>query len=109
MTNYKQLCAKILAYYEGQGEYDFSHLGAIGKDNAAFDAWQELRAELKAALAETKRKYPSLIGDKLLVLAALNLCSQQIELQLSHKQELDRYQEQVSATVDVIERTLGQS
>ena len=64
---------------------------------------------LKAALADTKRKYPSLIGDKLLVLAALNLCSQQIELQLSHKQELDRYQEQVSATVDVIERTLGQS
>ena len=64
---------------------------------------------LKAALAETKRKYPSLIGDKLLVLAALNLCSQQIELQLSHKQELDRYQEQVSATVDGIERTLGQS
>ena len=64
---------------------------------------------LKAALAETKRKYPSLIGDKLLVMAALNLCSQQIELQLSHKQELDRYQEQVSATVDVIERTLGQS
>ena len=47
---------------------------------------------LKAALAETKRKYPSLIGDKLLVLAALNLCSQQIELQLRHKQELDRYQ-----------------
>ena len=64
---------------------------------------------LKAALAETTRKDPSLIGDKLLVLAALNLCSQQIELQLSHKQELDRYQEQVSATVDVIERTLGQS
>ena len=64
---------------------------------------------LKAALADTKRKYPSLIGDKLLVLAALNLCSQQIELQLSHKQELDRYQEQVSATVDVIERTIGQS
>ena len=64
---------------------------------------------LKAALAETKRKYPSLIGDKLLVLAALNLCSQQIELQLSHKQELDRYQEQVSATVDVIARTIGNS
>ena len=64
---------------------------------------------LKAALAETKRKYPSLIGDKLLVLAALNLCSQQIELKQQHKQELDRYQEQVSATVDVIERTLGQS
>ena len=64
---------------------------------------------LKAALADTKRKYPSLIGDKLLVLAALNLCSQQIELKQQHKQELDRYQEQVSATVEVIERTLGQS
>ena len=64
---------------------------------------------LNTALADTKRKYPSLIGDKLLVLAALNLCSQQIELQLSHKEELDRYQEQVSATVEVIERTLGQS
>ena len=64
---------------------------------------------LKAALADTKRKYPSLIGDKLLVLAALNLCSQQIELKQQHKQELDRYQEQVSATVDVIERTIGQS
>ena len=63
---------------------------------------------LKAALAETKRKYPSLIGDKLLVLAALNLCSQQIELQLSHKQELDRYQEQVSATVDTIAKTINQ-
>jgi Cell division protein ZapA. len=50
-----------------------------------------------------------LIGDKLLVLAALNLCSQQIELKQQHKQELDRYQEQVSATVEVIERTLGQS
>ena len=64
---------------------------------------------LNVALADTKRKYPSLIGDKLLVLAALNLCSQQIELEQRHKQELDRYQEQVSATVDVIERTLGQS
>ena len=47
-------------------------------------------------------------GDKLLVLAALNLCSQQIELQQAHQEALDRYQEQVSATVDVIERTLGQ-
>ena len=45
---------------------------------------------LNTALADTKRKYPSLIGDKLLVLAALNLCSQQIELKQQHKQELDR-------------------
>ena len=46
---------------------------------------------------------------RLLVLAAMNLCSQQIELQQAHQEALDRYQEQVSATVDVIERTLGQS
>ncbi|PWB30370.1 cell division protein ZapA [Pseudomonas sp. SDI] len=62
---------------------------------------------LKASLADTKRKYPSLIGDKLLVLAALNLCSQQIELQQAHQEALDRYQEQVSATVDVIARTIS--
>ena len=52
MTDYKQLCAKVLAYYEGQGEYDFSNLGAIARDNAAFDAWHEIRNELKSALAE---------------------------------------------------------
>ncbi len=46
---------------------------------------------LKAALAETKRKYPTLIGDRLLVLAAMNLCSQQIEMQKQHKLDLDRY------------------
>eukprot|EP01030_Chromulinospumella_sphaerica_P004929 gene4929-4827_t len=62
---------------------------------------------LKAALAETKKKYPTLIGDRLLVLAAMNLCSQQIELQKQHKLELDRYQEQVSATVEVISKAIG--
>ncbi|WP_423830730.1 cell division protein ZapA, partial [Staphylococcus epidermidis] len=36
---------------------------------------------LKASLAVTKKKYPTLIGDKLLVLAALNLCAEQIEMQ----------------------------
>ncbi len=55
------------------------------------------------------RMYPSLSGDKLLVLAALNLCSQQIELHQAHQEALDRYQEQVSATVDVIARTIGYS
>ncbi|EPL08936.1 cell division protein ZapA [Pseudomonas sp. CF161] len=63
---------------------------------------------LKAALADTKKKYPSLIGDRLLVLAAMNLCSQQIEMQKRHQQELNRYQEQVSATVDVIAKTINQ-
>lgn len=59
MTDYRQLCAKVLAYYEGQNEYDFSHLGAIAKDNAAFDAWQELREELKTALAKTEPEGPT--------------------------------------------------
>ena len=64
---------------------------------------------LKAAVADTKKKYPSLIGDRLLVLAAMNLCSQQIEMQKRHKQELNRYQEQVSATVEVISKTINQA
>ena len=62
---------------------------------------------LKASLATTKKKYPTLIGDKLLVLAALNLCAEQIDMQKHHKQELDRYQEQVSATVEVISKAIG--
>jgi hypothetical protein len=44
----------------------------------------------------------------LLVLAAMNLCSQQIEMKKQHQQELDRYQEQVSATVDTIAKTINQ-
>lgn len=64
---------------------------------------------LKAALADTKKKYPTLIGERLLVLAAMNLCSQQIEMQKRHAQELERYQEQVSATVEVIAKTIQQN
>lgn len=63
-------------------------------------------AMLSASLADTKRKYPTLIGDRLLVLAALNLCSQQIELEQLHKVELKRYREKVDATVDVIAKTI---
>ena len=63
---------------------------------------------LKASLATTKKKYPTLIGDKLLVRAALNLCAEQIEMQQAHQEELDRYQEQVSATVEVISKVIGQ-
>ncbi|MNC68430.1 Z-ring-associated protein [compost metagenome] len=82
---------------------DYSIKAPEGQEQALAQAVQMLNA----SLAETKRKYPTLIGDKLLVLAALNLCSQQIELQQQHQQALDRYQEQVSATVDVIARTIG--
>ncbi|MGH8383613.1 cell division protein ZapA [Pseudomonas sp.] len=84
---------------------DYSIKAPEGQEQALAQAVQMLNA----SLAETKRKYPTLIGDKLLVLAALNLCSQQIELQQQHQQALDRYQEQVSATVDVISRTIGNS
>ncbi|MBF8721009.1 MULTISPECIES: cell division protein ZapA [Pseudomonas] len=63
---------------------------------------------LNASLAETKRQYPTLIGDKLLVLAALNLCSKQIELQREHQQTLERTQAQIDATVDAIVRTIAE-
>ena len=63
---------------------------------------------LKSALSETKRSYPTLIGDRLLVLAALNLCSKQIELKQRHAEEISRYEEKVSATVEVIEKVIAQ-
>ena len=64
---------------------------------------------LNTALAETKRSYPTLIGDKLLVLAALNLCSKQIAQQQEHQQTLARTQAQVDATVDAIVKTIAES
>ncbi|AVF57269.1 UNVERIFIED_ORG: cell division protein ZapA (FtsZ GTPase activity inhibitor) [Pseudomonas parafulva] len=63
---------------------------------------------LNTALAETKRSYPTLIGDKLLVLAALNLCSKQVELQKEHQRTLARTQAQIDATVDAIVRTIAE-
>lgn len=84
---------------------DYSIKAPAGEEQTLLDA----AMMLKAALADTKRKYPTLIGDRLLVLAAMNLCSQQIEMQKQHKLELDRYQEQVSATVEVISKTINQA
>jgi len=83
---------------------DYSIKAPEGEDNPLMSAV----TMLKASLATTKKKYPTLIGDKLLVLAALNLCAEQIEMQKRHQQELDRYQEQVSATVEVISKAIGQ-
>jgi cell division protein ZapA (FtsZ GTPase activity inhibitor) len=83
---------------------DYSIRVPAGEEQTLLDA----ALMLKAALADTKKKYPTLIGDRLLVLAAMNLCSQQIEMKKQHQQELDRYQEQVSATVETIARTMGQ-
>ena len=84
---------------------DYSIKAPAGEEQTLLDA----AVMLKAALAETKRKYPTLIGDRLLVLAAMNLCSRQIEMLKQHKLELDRYQEQVSATVEVITKTINQA
>jgi len=84
---------------------DYSIKAPAGEEQTLLDA----ALMLKAALADTKRKYPTLIGDRLLVLAAMNLCSQQIEMQKRHAQELERYQEQVSATVEVIAKTIQQN
>ena len=84
---------------------DYSIRAPAGEEQTLLDAV----TMLKAALADTKRKYPTLIGDRLLVLAAMNLCSQQIDMKKQHKLELDRYQEQVSATVEVISKTINQA
>lgn len=83
---------------------DYSIKAPEGEDATLMSAV----AMLKASLATTKKKYPTLIGDKLLVLSALNLCAEQIEMQKRHQQDLDRYQEQVSATVQVISKAIGQ-
>lgn len=50
--DYRALCAKVLAYNLGEGQYNFSGLSDYDRDNAAFDAWQEIKAELKSALAQ---------------------------------------------------------
>ncbi|MDT6920541.1 cell division protein ZapA [Pseudomonas atacamensis] len=83
---------------------DYSIKAPAGEEQTLLDA----AMMLKATLEDTKRKYPTLIGDRLLVLAAMNLCSQQIEMKKQHQKELDRYQEQVSATVDTIAKTINQ-
>jgi hypothetical protein len=59
MTDYKALCAEVFAYHEGQDKYDFSHLNPYDRENAAFDAWQEIKAELKRALAQPEPEGPS--------------------------------------------------
>ncbi|MBL0794913.1 cell division protein ZapA [Pseudomonas sp. B7] len=84
---------------------DYSIKAPAGEEQTLLDA----ALMLKAALADTKRKYPTLIGDRLLVLAAMNLCSQQIEMKKQHQQELERYQEQVSATVETIAKAIDRN
>lgn len=84
---------------------DYSVKAPAGEEQTLLQA----AAMLNTSLAETKRSYPTLIGDRLLVLAALNLCSRHIQLEKQHQAELERYQEQVEATVHTLSRTLSQS
>lgn len=51
--DFRALCAEVIAYNEGQGKYNFTHLNRFDRDNAAFDAWVKLRDEIKAALTAT--------------------------------------------------------
>lgn len=51
--DFRALCAKVIAYNEGQGKYNFTNLKSHERDNAAFDAWVNLRDEIKSALADT--------------------------------------------------------
>jgi len=60
-TDFRALCVKVLAYNEGQGSYNFSHLNDYDRDNAAFDAWQEIKAELKSALAKPEPEGPTVM------------------------------------------------
>jgi len=101
-----------MSYYSRQ-EQPVNVVSILGNDYSikAPDGQEETLGKavrmLNTALNETKRQYPTLIGDKLLVLAALNLCSQQIELQQAHQQTLARTQAQIDATVSAISRTIA--
>ncbi|MDZ5604069.1 cell division protein ZapA [Pseudomonas sp. RP23018S] len=101
-----------MSYYARQ-EQPVNVVSILGVDYSikAPDGQEETLSQavrmLNAALNDTKRQYPTLIGDKLLVLAALNLCSQQIELQQAHQQTLARTQAQLDATVNAISRTIA--
>lgn len=53
----------------------------------------------KRLLAETKAQSSTLIGERLLVLTALKLCAQQVELEQRHQQDIERIEGAVSARV----------
>ena len=67
--DFRALCAKVIQYNEGQGKYNFSHLDRLDREDAAFDAWQEIRSEIKHALAQPVPPGPT--DDELLDVADL--------------------------------------
>lgn len=49
---FRSLCAEVLAYNNGEKPYNFSSLSPYDRDNAAFDAWQDIKQRLKDALSQ---------------------------------------------------------
>jgi cell division protein ZapA (FtsZ GTPase activity inhibitor) len=74
---------------------DYSIKAPPGKQQALNDSV----LMLKKLLAETKAASPTLIGDRLLVLTALKLCAQQVELKQRHREEIQGFEEAVNARV----------
>jgi hypothetical protein len=93
MTDYKALCAEVFAYHEGQDKYDFSHLNPYDRENAAFDAWQEIKAELKHALAQPEPEGPSDEELDLVVIAIQALIPPQPDATTHHLSAVDRGRE----------------
>ncbi|NQD97026.1 cell division protein ZapA [Pseudomonas sp. CrR25] len=84
---------------------DYSIKAPSGKEQALRDSVQLL----KRLLGETKAAAPTLIGDRLLVLTALKLCAQQVELEQRHQRELQQIEEAVSARVAGISGLIRQA
>jgi len=47
-----ELLQKVLNYYEGKEEYDFSGLDENDRNNEAFDAWIKISQEIKSYLSD---------------------------------------------------------
>lgn len=77
---------------------EYSVKAPAGEQHALLQAF----SMLERTLAETKRQYPALVSDRLLVLTALNLCQRQMQLQ----EALDLCQARVEATVATLADTL---
>lgn len=64
---------------------------------------------LKRLLAQTSGKAPGLVGDKLLVLTALQLCQQQLALQAKHEADIQALEAHVDARLVQISSLLSQA
>jgi len=97
---------------EGEGVSVISILGNDYCIKAPAGKEQALTASallFKKLLAETKATAPTLIGDRLLVLTALKLCAQHLELEQRHRQDIQRLEEDVSARVAGIASLIRQA